>query len=60
LINRFFFLKSTAVINSEVDNSPLKNIVLRLGGFHTEMSFFGSIGIYSAANQPILLAYLEG
>ena len=31
-------------IVSEPNGSGLRNIVLRLGGFHTEMSFLGSIG----------------
>ena len=36
--------KALMIIVSEPDGSGLRNIVLRLGGFHTEMSFLGSIG----------------
>ena len=36
--------KSLQVIEGQPENSPLRSIVLRLGGFHTEMSFIGSIG----------------
>ena len=36
--------KSLQVIECQPDNSPLRSIVLRLGGFHTETSFIGSIG----------------
>ena len=31
--------KSLQVIDGQPENSPLRSIVLRLGGFHTEMSF---------------------
>ena len=36
--------KSLEVIMSAPANSPLKLVILRLGGFHTLMSFLGSIG----------------
>ena len=36
--------KSLQVIEGQPDNSPLRSIVLRLGGFHSETSFIGSIG----------------
>ncbi len=36
--------KSMVIIESEPVGSDLKGIVLRLGGFHNEMSFLGSIG----------------
>ena len=32
------------VIESEPADSDLRQVVLRLGSFHTEMSFIGSIG----------------
>ena len=32
------------IVESEPEESDLRGIVLRLGGFHTEMSFLGSIG----------------
>lgn len=32
------------VVCNELPSSALANIVLHLGGFHTEMSFLGSIG----------------
>ena len=36
--------KATQIIESQSEESTLKSIVLRLGGFHTIMSFVGSIG----------------
>ena len=36
--------KSPQVIEGQSENSPLRSIVLRLDGFHTETSFIGSIG----------------
>lgn len=36
--------KSLLMIQDEPASSPLKNIVLILGGFHMQMSFLGSIG----------------
>ncbi|KAL8567578.1 hypothetical protein ACOMHN_054391 [Nucella lapillus] len=35
---------STMIIDAEPPNSPLRSIVLRLGGFHCQMSFLGCIG----------------
>lgn len=35
--------KALLIIDAEPEGSDLKKIVLRLGGFHTEMSFLGSI-----------------
>jgi hypothetical protein len=31
-------------ISNEADESKLKNIVIRLGGYHLEMSFVGAVG----------------
>ena len=36
--------KAMMIVDAEPHESDLKNIILRLGGFHTEMSFLGSIG----------------
>ena len=36
--------KATCIIKGEPTDSPLRQIILRLGAFHTEMSFLGSIG----------------
>ena len=36
--------KSLQVIEGQPENSPLRSIVLRLDGFHTETSFIGIIG----------------
>ena len=36
--------KALSIILSEPDESPIRRIVLRLGAFHMEMSFLGSIG----------------
>ena len=38
------YWKALQISFSEDDNSPLRSIVLRLGGLHTEMSFLGAIG----------------
>lgn len=36
--------KAMSIIESEASDSPLKSIILRLGGFHVLMSFLGAIG----------------
>ena len=36
--------KANSIVTSEPKSSPIKNVVVRLGAFHTEMSFLGSIG----------------
>ena len=36
--------KAMCIANNEPTNSCLRRIVLRLGAFHTQMSFLGSIG----------------
>ena len=63
--------KSLQVIEGQPENIPLRSIVLRLGGFHTEMSFIGSIGHLMAgsglqelletiyANSAVTLSWLE-
>jgi hypothetical protein len=38
------YWKALTIIRSQSSDSFLKNVVLRLGAFHTEMSFLGSIG----------------
>ena len=38
------------IIVTEPVGSDLQNVVLRLGGFHTEMSFLGCIGHLMAAS----------
>lgn len=38
------------VIESQPAESPLRQIVLVLGGFHTEMSFLGTIGSLMAGS----------
>ncbi len=43
--------KSMVIIESEPVGSNLKEIVLRLGGFHNEMSFLGSIGTLMAGSD---------
>ena len=47
------------IIVSEPDGSGLRNIVLWLGGFHTEMSFLGSIGHLMAGSglQDVLESF---
>ena len=38
------YWKALTIIQSQPDGSDLKGMVLRLGGFHMQMSFLGSIG----------------
>ena len=38
------YWKAMMLIQNEPKDSPLKSLVLKLGGFHTEMSFVGCIG----------------
>ena len=38
------WLKAILIIEEEPSHSDLKNIVVRLGSFHTQMSFIGAIG----------------
>ena len=42
--------KALTIVDAEPLDSELKNIVLRLGGFHLEMSFLGSIGHLMSAS----------
>ena len=42
--------KALIIIMSEPPGSDLRKIVLRLGGFHTEMSFLGCIGSLMAGS----------
>ena len=42
--DQLFWWKSLQVIAGQPENSPPRFIVLRLGSFHTEMSFIGRIG----------------
>jgi len=42
--------KALMIIMSEPPGSDLRKIVLRLGGFHTEMSFLGCIGSLMAGS----------
>ncbi|CAG2213079.1 unnamed protein product [Mytilus edulis] len=38
------YWKALCIVTNEKTESDIKQMVLRLGGFHTEMSFLGSIG----------------
>lgn len=42
--------KALMIVESEPMGSDLKGIILRLGGFHTEMSFLGCIGHLMASS----------
>lgn len=44
------FWKALTIIQSQPSNNELKRIVLRLGGFHMQMSFLGSIGHFMAGS----------
>ena len=51
------------VIESQTQDSPLRQIILVLGGFHTEMSFLGAIGSLMAGSglkEAITQVYAEG
>lgn len=48
--------KALQVVESQAENSPLRPMVLRLGGFHTQMSFIGCIGhLMASSGLPELL-----
>ena len=38
------FWKALSIVTNEPDNSGIKSVIIRLGGFHTEISFLGCIG----------------
>lgn len=42
--NQPLYWKAISILQNEPTSSPLKSLVLNLGGFHTEMSFIGSFG----------------
>ena len=48
--------KALSIILSEPDGGPMRRIVLRLGAFHMDMSFLGSIGhlMTNSALQELL------
>jgi len=51
------------IIESQPQDSPLRQIILVLGGFHTEMSFLGTIGSLmsgSGLKEAISQVYAEG
>ncbi len=49
--------KTLMIIKSEPMGSDLRGIILRLGGFHTEMSFLGCIGHLMASSGLQELIY---
>lgn len=53
------WMKATTIIEAENPSSDLKRIVLRLGAFHTQMSFLGTIGhIMMSSGLEDLLAVI--
>jgi len=51
------------IIESQPHNSPLREIILVLGGFHTEMSFLGTIGYLMAGSglkEAMQQVYADG
>ena len=53
--------KAQLIVESEPPDSELRSIILRLGGFHTEMSFLGCIGsIMSGSGIEELLECVYG
>ena len=60
--DQLLYWKALIIIESEPSWSPLKKIVLRLGGLHTEMSFLGCIGHLMAGSgleQVLEVVYAE-
>ena len=50
------YWKAINIVENEPDGSDVKSVVVRLGGFHTEMSFLGSIGrLMESSGLPELL-----
>ena len=56
------YWKALTIIQSQPDGSDLKGMVLRLGGFHMQMSFLGSIGHLMAGSglQELLEVVFTG
>ena len=56
------YWKALTIIQSQPDGSDLKGMVLRLGGFHMQMSFLGSIGHLMAGSglQELLEVVFAG
>ena len=56
------WFKATTIVESAREDSDLYQIILRLGGFHTLMSFLGSIGHLMAGTglQDILEVIFAG
>ena len=56
------YWKALTIIQSQPDGSDLKGMVLRLGGFHMQMSFLGSVGHLMAGSglQELLEVVFAG
>ena len=54
------YWKALTMFQSQPDGSDLKGMVLRLGGFHMQMSFLGSIGHLMAGSGLQELYCSEG
>ena len=56
------YWKALTIIQSQPDGSDLKGMVFRLGGFHMQMSFLGSIGHLMAGSglQELLEVVFAG
>ena len=51
-----------SILNDEPESCPLRKIILRLGPFHTEMSFLGAIGALmddSGLKEILELVYVD-
>ena len=56
------FWKALSIVTNEPDNSEIKFVIVRLGGFHTEMSFLGCIGHLmesSGLEEPLSTVYAQ-
>lgn len=55
------YWKARTIIENEPASSPIKGIVLCLGGFHTKMSFLGTIGhIMTGTGLDVVLGQIYG
>lgn len=53
------WMKARTIIENEPESSPIKRLVVSLGGFHLKMSYLGSIGhIMSGSGLDAVLAQI--
>ena len=52
--------KAQLIVESEPPGSELRSIILRLGGFHAEMSFLGCIGSIMSGSFRVRVCFKYG